>query len=145
MPKCVTEHFALTVPGDWADRSMITWVAPDNGKRKVLPNILCSRDTLKTGEDLGAYVNRQLKELMNKVQNFDLGTREDAMFGGKPAVVLDFTMKPQGVTLRQKQIFFQPVTGDAGVATVVATAAKSDFDGLAKTFDDIFKSVSWMS
>lgn len=143
MARCATEHFTLTVPGDWSDRSMITWVAPDNGKRKVLPNILCSRDTLKEGEDLGAYVNRQLKELMNKVQNFDLGTREDTTFGGKPAVMLDFTMKPQGMTLRQRQVFFQPEDGKPGVSTVVATAAKSDFDAFSTTFDDIFNSVSW--
>ncbi len=143
MPKCVTEHFTLKIPSDWADRSMITWVAPNDGKRKVLPNILCSKDKMKKDEDLDTFVNRQLKELMTKVQNFDLEKREKAVFGGKDAVVLEFCMKPQETMLKQRQIFFRTSPNDLTVSTVVATAAKADFAGLEPTFKSIFDSVAW--
>lgn len=143
MAKCITEDFALTVPADWQDRSMITWVAPHDGKRQVAPNILCSKDQLKQGEDLDAFVNRQLKELMTKVKNFDLEKRENADFGGKPAVVLEFSMNPQGVPLKQRQVFFLSHSNTRIVNTVVATAAKTDFPALEKSFKSIFESVSW--
>ena len=145
MPKCVTEDFTLNVPADWADKSMITWVAPNNGKREVLPNILCSKDVLGKGETLDSFVNRQLKELMNKVQNFDLVKRENGEFGGKPAVILQFCMKPQETMLQQQQVFFQTKPTSKVVNTVVATAAKRDFADLEKTFNAIFGSVSWTS
>lgn len=143
MPKCVTEDYTLKVPSNWADKSMITWVAPNNGKREVLPNILCSKDEMGKDENLDVFVNRQLKELMTKVENFDLIKREKAEFGGKPAVVLQFCMKPQETLLQQQQVFFQTSARSKTVHTVVATASNRDFADLAKTFKAIFESVSW--
>jgi hypothetical protein len=145
MPKCVTEDFSLTVPSDWVDRSMITWVAPHSPARKVAPNVLCSQDMLKPDEDLDGFVNRQLKELITKVQDFDLVSRKATDFGGRPAVMLDFRMKPQGVTLQQRQVFFQSPSNPRNVRTVVVTAARSDFAALEKTFESILKSASWNS
>lgn len=143
MPKCVTEEFSLNIPSDWTDKSMITWVAPNNGKRTVMPNILCSKDVMGKDDNLGTFVNGQLKELMTKVENFDLIKRENGTFGGKPAVILQFSMRPQGTMLQQQQVFFQSDPRSKVVNTVVATAAQSDFGDLEKTFTSIFDSVSW--
>lgn len=143
MPKCVTEEFTLNIPADWADKSMITWVAPNNGKRAVSPNILCSKDVMGKDDNLGTFVNGQLKELMTKVENFDLIKRENGTFGGKPAVILQFSMKPQGVMLQQQQVFFLSNPRSKVVNTVVATAAQSDFAELENTFNAIMNSVSW--
>ena len=145
MAKCVTEDFTLKIPSDWADRSMITWVAPNDGRRKVLPNILCSKDVMKNGEDLDTFVNRQLKELMTKVKNFKLVKRENALFGGKPAVVLQFCMKPQETMLKQHQVFFVANPKSTTVNTVVATSAEGDFAEFEATFNSILGSVSWNS
>lgn len=122
---------------------MITWAAPASTKRQVMPNILCSNDLLQKDENLDVFVNRQLKELMTKVTNFDLIKREKTTFGGKEAVVLQFTMKPQAVLLKQQQVYFLPDAKGKKVSTVVATAGERDFADLEKTFDSIFASVSW--
>lgn len=143
MPKCVTEDFTVTVPSDWVDRSMITWVAPHSASRKVAPNILISRDTLKPDENLDSFVNRQLSELMTKVKDFDLIARQATEFGGQPAVQLDFRMNPQGVVLQQRQLFFLSPTKPRLVQTIVATAARSDFASQEKTFEGILKSANW--
>lgn len=143
MSICRTEHFNLTVPEGWADRSMITWVAPPQPGYKVLPNLLCSKGELQRGEDLDKFVNRQLKELMGQVKNFDLVSRRNVMFGGRPAVELVFRMRPQNVMLQQRQIFFQADPAGPGVQTVVATAAREDFDALAPVFEQMLNSVSW--
>lgn len=145
MSLCLTERFSLTVPDTWVDRSMITWVAPVSAGYKVLPNLLCSKGEMHASEDLDRYVNRQLKELMGKVKNFDLVSRQNTTFGGVPAVELVFRMRPQGIMLQQRQIFFRTDISSNSVYTVVVTAAKDDFDKLAPTFDDILNSVSWNS
>lgn len=145
MSICRTEHFNLTVPEGWADRSMITWVAPPRPGYKVLPNLLCSRGALQPGEDLNKFVNRQLKELMGQVKNFDLISRQETLFGGVPAVELSFRMRPQNVTLQQRQIFFQRDPAGVDVQTLVMTAAREDFESLAPVFAQILASVSWNS
>lgn len=143
MSTCLTESFSLTVPDSWSDRSMITWVAPAAPGYKVLPNLLCSRGELQPGENLGSFVNRQLKELMGQVKNFDLISRQDVEFGGRPAVELVFAMKPQSVMLQQRQLFFQVDLGKPLVNTVVATAARDNFEELAPVFESILRSVTW--
>lgn len=143
MSVCHTEHFNLTVPDGWADRSMITWVAPPQPGYKVLPNLLCSKGELQPGEDLDRFVNRQLKELMGQVKNFDLISRQGILFGGVPAVELNFRMRPQNVMLQQRQIFFQADPAGPGVQTVVLTAAREDFDALAPVFSQVLNSVAW--
>ncbi|MFO1138659.1 MAG: DcrB-related protein [Paracoccus sp. (in: a-proteobacteria)] len=145
MSICRTESFSLTVPDGWADRSMITWVAPPSPKYKVMPNLLCSRGDLWPGEDLDAFVNRQLKDLMMQVKSFDLISRQNVRFADRPAVELVFCMKPQTVTLKQRQLFFQTDPAGPAVQTVVVTAAKENFDELAPVFDGILESAVWNS
>ncbi|RMC33183.1 DcrB-related protein [Paracoccus alkanivorans] len=145
MPVCHTDRYSLEVPDDWIDRSMITWVAPPSAGYKVMPNVLCSKGEIYDTEDLDKYVNRQLKELMGKVKNFDLISRQNTTLGRVPAVELSFCMRPQGIMLQQRQIFFRTSLGERIVHTVVFTAARDDFDKLAPTFDTILNSVSWTS
>lgn len=145
MSVCTTDSFSLTVPDGWADRSMITWVAPPRPGYKVLPNLLCSKGEMQAGEDLDRFVNRQLKELMGQVKNFDLISRQQTKFGGVPAVELSFCMRPQGVMLQQQQIFFQTDLKSQLVHTVVLTAARENFETLKPVFDEILGSISWGS
>lgn len=143
MSLCRTDSFSLTVPDDWADRSMITWVAPPAPGLKVLPNLLCSKGEMQPDETLEKFVNRQLKELMAQVKTFDLVSRQSVLFGGRPAVELAFTMRPQDVTLKQKQLFFQADQQKNIANTVVLTAAADDFDSFAPVFQQILTSVRW--
>ncbi len=143
MSVCLIDNFTLAIPDGWADRSMITWVAPPKPSYKVLPNLLCAKGELQNGEDLDKFVNRQLKELMGRVKNFDLISRQQTKFGGVPAVELSFTMRPQGVMLQQKQLFFQTDLNSPIVQTVVLTAARENFEELTPVFEEILNSVSW--
>lgn len=142
---CHTDTFTLNVPDDWADRSMITWVAPPSANYKVMPNLLCSKGEMQANEDLDRFVNRQLKELMGQVKNFDLISRRNTLFGGRPAVELLFSMRPQGIMLKQRQLFFQADPKGQTINTVVLTAARDDYDALIPTFERILDSVSWHS
>lgn len=145
MTQYQTNRFTMAVPDSWVDRSMFSWVAPPSPEYKVLPNVLCSAGDLQTGEDLGRFVNRQLKELMAQVRNFDLISRQDTLLGGVPAVELLFRMRPQTVMLQQRQLFFRIDPDLDKVNTMVFTAAADDFDKLASVFSEIMNSVSWNS
>lgn len=145
MSRCQTEFYSLAVPDDWSDRSMITWVAPQQAGGKVLPNLLCSKGEKQAGEDLDGFVNRQLKELMGKVKNFELISRHNTTFGGLPAVELNFAMRPQGIMLQQRQVFFSAGPDDRIIHTVVVTAAREDFPRMEPLFQQMLSSVSWNS
>ena len=77
------------------------------------------------------------------MKNFDLISRQQTKFGGVPAVELSFTMRPQGVMLQQKQLFFQTDLNAPIVQTVVLTAARENFEELTPVFEEILNSVSW--
>ena len=145
MPTCRTECYSLTVPEGWADRSMITWVAPPSPKHKVTPNLLCSHGVLGPGENLDSFVNRQLRDLMAQVKNFELVSRQNVDFSDHPAVELVFCMKPQAVVLKQRQLFFHTHPDSHAVHTVVVTAAKENFDELSAVFEGILESITWNS
>ena len=143
MQTCNTGLFELSIPDNWEDRSMITWVAPPSPRYKVLPNVLISKSRMLPAEDLPAFVNRQLKELMSKVGHFELLRRGDTELSGRPAVELVFSMKPQNILLMQRQIFFNSPGEAHMVHTVVATSAKDDWPTLESDFDGIFRSLNW--
>ncbi|WP_312528811.1 DcrB-related protein [Paracoccus sp. (in: a-proteobacteria)] len=142
MQNCSTGYFELAIPDGWEDRTMVTWVAPPSPRYKVLPNILVSKSKMLPMEDLSGFVNRQLKELMAKVRTFDLLRRGEANVSGQPALELVFSMKPQGVVLMQRQLFFNPPRDPRTVHTVVATSAKDDWPNLEKDFAQIFNSLT---
>lgn len=145
MPTCRTECYSLTIPEGWADRSMITWVAPPSPKYKVVPNLLCSHGPLGPSENLDSFVNRQLRELMSQVKNFELVSRQSIDFSDHQAVELVFCMKPQAVVLKQRQLFFHTHPESQIVHTVVVTAAKENFDELSAVFEGILEFITWNS
>ncbi len=140
MSKVVTNDFTLDVPSNWIDRSLITWVAPPTPNRQVNPNILCGRDELKPNQTLDQYVNFQLKQLMNEVDNFSLIKREAIKLNKTDAISVVFNINPRGILLRQNQIYFVTNHQKGRVSSIVATAADADFDKLEPAFDNIFKS-----
>lgn len=97
------------------------------------------------GRSLGSFVNRQLRDLMAQVKNFELVSRQDIDFSDHPAVELVFCMKPQAVVLKQRQLFFHTHPDSHTVHTVVVTAAKENFDELSPVFESILESITWNS
>lgn len=142
MVMCKTDGFTLELPDDWSDRTMVTWVAPARSG-SVAPNLLCSRAELNPDESLGAFVNRQLRELMVQIRHFELISRNDTVFGGRPAVEIVYCMKPRTLTLKQRQIFLLPRDGSPVVQTFVMTSTRDEYDELTPVFDAIFRSVVW--
>jgi hypothetical protein len=119
MPKAVVPFNALrlTVPDDWDDRSIYTFVAPsrntilepspltiDMPEQTFRPNIVVTCETEQVA-DLDAYVRRQWQQSMRALPDLEL-VREGALTVGKrPAFQRVFNFSAEGTTVTQRQVF----------------------------------------
>jgi len=136
-----TLDFRFEVPSNWVDRTMIAWSAPPLPGERVAPNVLVAYDALQDGEDLAGYVNRQLKQLMEKARKFHLDLRQDTSLGGRPAIEVVFHWDSTTGTLKQRQIY--TLLSDGRAATFVHTAAAANFEKAESHFSEMIKSFAW--
>lgn len=120
---------------------MIAWSAPPTPGQKVVPNMLVAYDSLRPGEDLAGYVNRQLKELMAKAKKFQLDLRHDTTLAGRPAIETVFQWDGGGGMLKQRQIY--SLLPDGRTLTLVNTAALTDFSNVDSHFAAMMNSFGW--
>jgi len=136
-----TRDFHLQIPDGWVDRTMIAWSSPAAPGQAVNPNVLIAYDALLAGEDLAAYVNRQLKGLMSKAQKFQLDLRRDMALAGKAAVEVIFRWDGGKSMLQERQIY--TLLPDGRVMTLVNTAAASVFARSEAQFQAILEGFGW--
>jgi hypothetical protein len=139
--KAGTIDFSFEVPPDWVDRTMIAWSAPARPGDRVAPNVVVAYDALQHGEDLAGYVNRQLKQLMEKARKFHLDLRQDTNLAGRPAIEVMFHWDSTTGTLKQRQIY--TLLSDGRAATFVHTAAAANFEKAEPHFTEMMKSFAW--
>ena len=140
-PKLVAHDLSMCVPDAWVDKSMQVWSAPPQSGKKVLPNVVLVRERLKPGQDFNAYVNDQLKTLMDQGENLELETREGGEFLGRPSVLLEFSWESNEKWLRQQQLYVAKEDGE--VINIVFTAAKKEFGKHKPVFEQILASFTW--
>jgi hypothetical protein len=136
-----TSDFRFEVPAGWVDRTMIAWSAPPKPGERVAPNVLVAYDALQHGEDLAGYVNRQLKQLMEKARKFQLDLRQDTALAGRPAIEVLFQWDSTTGVLKQRQIY--TLLSDGRAATFVHTAAAANFEKAEPHFAEMMKSFTW--
>ncbi|MDZ5645695.1 DcrB-related protein [Nitrospirillum sp. BR 11828] len=141
MPQtCRTPDFSIQLPDSWIDRSMIAWSAPPSGG-PVVPNIMVAYDRPQAEEGLGAYVNRQLKDLIARARSFQLITRQDVMLAGRPAVELLFQWDGGAGPIKQRQVY--SLLPDGRCITIVNTARLTEFADADAQFMQILNSFAW--
>jgi hypothetical protein len=144
MPQaCRTKDFSFSVPEEWVDRSMIAWSAPRGPGKQVVPNVMVAYDQPRSEEDLGVYVNRQLKDLMARAQKFQLETRRDVALAGRPAVELVFQWDTGSGMIKQRQIY--SMLPDGRSITIVNTARTPEFPAAETKFLEMLNSFGWAS
>jgi hypothetical protein len=132
--------FSFAVPDDWIDRSIIAWSAPLS-RSPVPPNFMIAYDKVRTGEEFGTYVNRQLADLSKSAQNFHLELRRDLEFQGRPAVELMFRWNAPAGTMKQRQLYSH--MPDSRVVNLTCTAREAEFAATDQSFHQILQSFSW--
>ena len=141
MPKVANRDVRFEPPPEWLDRSMIVWSAPPQGGG-VPPNLVVAYDQLRAGEDLEAYVGRQLNELFRTAKDFRLASRQPVRLAGREAVEVTFSWAAGAGTMTQRQTFVALPDGRA--ISVASTAAATDFDRFAPLFQSVLSSFEWL-
>jgi hypothetical protein len=120
---------------------MIVRSAPP-GSAAVPPNLVIAHDKMQVGENLGAYVNRQMSDLARTAKDFQLELRRDISLAGRDAAELLFTWGAGPGTMKQRQIYS---VLDAGrVISVATTGLAADFDGNEPVFTQMLASFRWI-
>lgn len=142
MPQtCRTRDFSFQVPDDWMDRSMIAWSAPADNDSPLAPNIMIAYDRPKSGETVGAYVNRQLQDLSTRAQGFQLELRRDVMLAGRQAVEIMFQWNSGNGIIKQRQLYSG--LPDGRCISIVNTAPALRFAESDKQFLAMLDSFTW--
>lgn len=138
----VNRDFSVSVPDDWTDRTMTIFAAPAKSGQAVTPNILVASDRVKPGEDLGAFVSRQVHDLEHRAKDFRLKLRREGVLDGRDCIEIVFRWNSveQGF-LQQRQIY--AMVDDAKVMTITNTARESDFAAADQTFQRILGTFAW--
>lgn len=139
MARYAHDGVSFDVPRDWDDKCMAAFAAPIAPGAKSAANVVMTRDTLKSGETLAQYTDKQLVDLAKQLTHFDLVGRKETTLGELPAVELRFSWKG-GVGFVEQRLV-SVVVGSRKVLNLTATVPRAEVAKLGPIFDRIFASV----
>ncbi|APR86661.1 hypothetical protein A7982_12010 [Minicystis rosea] len=139
MPRHEQRDITFDVPRHWDDKTIVAYAAPPQPGQAVAANLVMTRDTLRDGETLAQYADRQLTEMAKRLDAFELVGREDTAVGGSPATVIRFTARAVSGPLAQRLVVIQGRR--RGVYCLTATSARADAAQNDPLFDRILGSI----
>lgn len=135
MPRHEQRDISFDVPRHWDDKTIVAYAAPAQPGQAVAANLVMTRDSLRDGETLAQYADRQLAEMAKRLDGFELAGREETTLGGSPAVVIRFTSRAVSGPLAQRLVMIQGRR--RGVYCLTATCAQADAAQNEPLFDRI--------
>lgn len=138
MPRYEHADLSFDVPRDWEDRTVVAFAVPSQAGPSA-SNVVVTRDTLRPGEAIVGYADRQLAELAKRLEAFQLLYRKDVAVAGLPGTELRFLWKGRAGDLDQRLMMV--ATRRRAVLNFTATAPRAQAAELQPTFDRIFASV----
>jgi hypothetical protein len=139
MPRYEHADISFEVPRDWEDKCVGAFSAPTAPGQTVAPNVVCTRDKLNPGENLAGYVDRNLVELVQRLEKFSLQKRSDIMVGNLPAVELRFTWRGAKGLVDQRLVMI--ATGKRLVLSITSTAPRAAGVNMDPIMDRVLSTV----
>ena len=122
----------MEVPKGWEDKT-VNGLSFPVGSKQPSASFTITRDTLKGGQTLAEYVDKQLVDMAKSCPRFELLKRNDVTVDEESAIQVEFTWKtPDGLIVHQQQTVF-PLPSRV-VLTLTATAPKDKFKQHAAAF-----------
>lgn len=128
-----SNKFALEIPDDWQDRSIISFsatVAPN----EFAPNVVITREIIDAETSIEDYTHRQFDITQAEVQGLHIVDHRQTTLGGRAAVQVVQKISAHGLTLQQLQTF---ILGDEEIYIITCTATASSFDQYLPRFQKI--------
>ena len=135
----------LELPADWEDRSMYTFVAPEQSRlggptmaraQTFRPNVVVTREARGAHDRVESYAKEQLVASQKQLPQLRVLEETTQQLGGLPAIVRMFTFvaPPQNVVVQQLQAFV--LNGD-WIQTFTFSGLPDTFVEQRATFDKI--------
>src|SRR6478672_4215595 len=102
MPRYEHADVSFDVPRDWEDRTVVAFAVPAQPGQPSASNVVVTRDTLRAGEAIAGYADRQLAELAKRLDAFQLLYRKEVAVGGLPGAELRFLWRGRAGELDQR-------------------------------------------
>jgi len=118
---------SITLPEGFQDRTVNMFILGDSIPAPL--NITLSRDNLMPGEDLKAYIERQVKLIASKLRGYTiLGKKPATLSSSQPqaGIQVDGYYLKDGRPVYQRQAAFEVAPGRI---LVFSTTSQADFNG----------------
>lgn len=118
---------SITLPEGFQDRTVNMFILGNSIPAPL--NITVSRDNLLSGEDLGAYIERQVKLIASKLRGYTiLGKKPAQLSSSQPqaGIQVDGYYLKDGRPIYQRQAAFEIAPGRI---LVFSTTSQADFSG----------------
>lgn len=139
MPRYEQRDVSFDIPRHWDDKTLVAFAEPPTEGRQSTPSLVMTRDALGDAATIGEYADRQLAELAQRLDGFELSKKEVTKIGGLTGVAIHFTSKGQSGPLEQRLVV---VLGHRrSIYCFTATAPLADAPQSNPLFDRILGSV----
>lgn len=115
-------EFLAVLPQGLKDKTVNVFSLTDDGPSEL--GIVIARDKLGKGEELDAYVARQLQAVAQRLPVYRLLKREDIKVDGQPAMSMDCTWQGPEGKMFQRQVIL--VAKPAGVVLAISATTRGD-------------------
>jgi hypothetical protein len=128
-----SNNFALEIPDDWQDRSIISFSATVS-PNEFAPNVVITREIIDAETSIEDYTSNQFDITQAEVQGLKIVDQQNMTIGGKPAVQIIQSISAHGLNLQQLQTF---ILGNEEIYIVTCTATAASFDQHLSRFQKI--------
>lgn len=132
---------SLLRPGDWEDRSVLTFVDPGDDGSGFSASVTVTRDALPAGQTLHAFCDAQAEKLAASLPDWKLLKRDPLRIDEREAFLVETEWREfEGRPLRQLQYF---IAAEARVVIVTGTALRSTIEARRPLFERIARSLQF--
>jgi len=130
-------NFTIETPGDWQDRSIITFVAASS-PNEFAANMVITKEAIDLEEtSLENYAHRQFDIAQREVAGLKVLKQKKTTLSGRPGVEIIQRLSAHGLNLQQLQTF---VLMDAEICVITCTATVGNFNQYLPRFRKILES-----
>lgn len=133
-------NFTLEIPADWEDQSITAFSAPKDNKA-IVPNIVITIDHLQNNETLESYTDRQLVEIVKRLNNFKLLKKNSYNLDYLKGIEINYTWTSSNGSLFQKLVLL--LNREDEITNFTVTTSENDYSEYESIFDDILRSVKF--
>ena len=137
--KFFANGFSTVLPEGWADRSVLTLVAPE-ARHGFATNIVVLREELDAAASIEDYARAQTAAVARQVEGFALLDERPATIHGRPAYQTLQRFASNGAALQQAQTY---ILAGRTVFAFTCTALVEDFDAAIPAFRAVMDNLAF--